>query len=70
MHGNYKALEGGHGSEAMTDFTGGICDYIEWKKGECDAQEQYEVICDAIRDSALITANMFIKRDSLLGPIY
>lgn len=55
MHGNYKALEGGHGSEAMTDFTGGICDYIEWKKGECDAQEQYEVICDAIRDSALIT---------------
>lgn len=55
MHGNYKALEGGHGSEAMTDFTGGICDYIEWKKGDCDAEEQYELICDAVRDSALIT---------------
>lgn len=55
VHGSYKNLEGGHGSEAMTDLTGGICEYIEWKKGECDPAEKYPFICDALMDSALVT---------------
>lgn len=53
--GCYKNMEGGHGSEAMVDLTGGMCEYIEWKKGQCDAKERYSQICDALMDEALIT---------------
>lgn len=30
VHGSYNGLAGGHASEAMTDLTGGVCEYIQW----------------------------------------
>merc|ERR1711879_881116 len=38
----------------MVDLTGGICEYIEWKKGHCDAKQKYAEIYQSLCEEALV----------------
>lgn len=57
MNGSYDGLAGGHASEAMTDLTGGVCEYIQWRQPLTTnfIIQQYKELASAIADGAICT---------------
>ena len=49
---------GGHASQALTDLTGGICEYIEWKPEQVSDEfidEKFLDLKHALADGAIVT---------------
>lgn len=58
VHGSYNGLAGGHASEAMTDLTGGVCEYIQWTEEDLSKEfvvQKYKELLAAIKDGAICT---------------
>ena len=58
LHGSYEALNGGHTSEALEDFTGGL---IEWYELNDDVQDLFTIMLKAHERSSLMSCSINVR---------
>ena len=61
MNGSYEALSGGSSSEAMEDFTGGICENFNFRK-EGVPRNMFIVLKKAFDRASLMTCSIEVAK--------